>query len=128
VTAFVALATAGLGLLLAASGVYSLLAWLLSQRTREFGIRSALGASRRDLRGMVLRQAVVLAGLGLAIGLPTAVAAARWTAAALPELAAWDPGSLAVAAVVLASAGIAAALGPARRVGRIDPIAALRSE
>jgi ABC-type antimicrobial peptide transport system permease subunit len=128
VTAYAAFATASLGLLLAGSGVYSLLAWLLAQRTREFGIRSALGASRGTLRTMVIGEAMLLAAIGVVIGVPTALGAGRLLSSALPDLAGWDPASLAVSGVVLAAAGLLAGVGPALRIGRTDPIVALRSE
>jgi hypothetical protein len=128
VTAFAALAAASLGLLLAGSGAYSLLAWLLGQRTREFGIRSALGASHGSLRRMVAGDAMILAAMGVVIGVPTALGAGRLLSSALPDLAGWDPVSLAVSGGVLAAAGLLAGIGPALRIGRTDPIVALRSE
>jgi putative ABC transport system permease protein len=121
VFAFVALA-------LAAIGVYSIMAYSVSQRTREVGIRMALGAEHRDVLQSVLGQGMKLAGIGLALGLVGAFGISRVLASMLYEVSATDPLTFACVAAVLAGVALFACYVPARRATRIDPLLAIRSE
>jgi predicted permease len=118
----------GLALLLAAIGLYGVLAYLAARRTREIGIRLALGAGRRSVLWLVARDAVVMVGVGAAIGLGAAVGAARIVGSLLFGLNAHDPMTAAVATLVLLSAAALAVLVPARRAMAIEPSQALRDE
>ena len=118
---------AAIGLVLALIGVHGVLAYTVSRRTREIGIRGALGASRGKLRVMVLRDAMVLVLIGLAIGLPMAAFASRYMSELLHGTKVSDPlVYLAVAAVVVVASAVASWI-PARRASRVDPLIALRS-
>ncbi len=115
-------------LVLAAIGVYALLAYSVVQRTREIGLRLALGADRREVRRMVIGRGMRLAAAGLAIGMAAAVPATRALEALLVGVSATDPLTFAgMALLLLAVAWVACAL-PARRATRIDPMTALRCE
>jgi putative ABC transport system permease protein len=115
-------------LLLAASGLYALIAYSTSQRTREMGIRLAMGARLRNVAGLVVRQALGLAIGGVALGTVAAWAAARLIAPLLFEVDPHDTLTLLGAGLALAAAAVAASYVPARRAGRVDPVTALRSE
>jgi putative ABC transport system permease protein len=116
------------GLLLAALGTYGVLAYLVSARSREFGIRQALGARPRDVHAMVMRDGLVLAGLGLAIGAALSVAAVQALQSVTTEVSG-VPGALPWAvAGALVTAAIAASLLPARRATRVAPVEVMRSE
>jgi predicted permease len=117
-----------LALALAAVGIYGTQAYLVGSRTRELGIRLALGASRVSVLALVLRRGLVPAIAGGAIGLVAAVALARAFRALLFDVEPLDPTSLAGGAAVLLIVATVAALGPARRASRIDPVRALRTE
>lgn len=117
-----------LALLLATIGVYGLEAYDVSRRTREFGIRIALGATRRHVTRQLLAESARTAAAGLAIGLLLAVGAGRLAAGLLYDVSPFDPVVLAVAAALLAGASLAAAYVPARRATRIAPLQALGSE
>jgi putative ABC transport system permease protein len=121
----------GIALLLAAVGLYGVMAYSVSQRTQEIGIRMTLGAHRGSVLRMVLGQAAALTALGLAIGLAGAVALGQVLSAVLEPMlfhvTPTDTTTLAGVAIVLATVAILAALIPARRATRIDPIQALRS-
>jgi len=118
----------GLALLLGAIGLYGLMAYNVTQRTREIGIRLALGAHRAAVRWMVLRETLILALLGLLIGVPCALAASRLIASMLYGVAPHDAVTLvSVSLVLLVAAAIAGSL-PARRAMRVDPMIALRYE
>jgi len=116
------------GLLLAAIGIYGVTAFAVTRRTREFGIRIAMGAQRRDIVGMVLRQGMSLTAIGCAIGLMLGAAIAQVLAGFLFGLPPLDPVTFAGAAALFAAIGLAACYGPARRATRVDPLAALRDE
>jgi predicted permease len=118
----------GLALLLAAIGLYGLLSYNVSQRTREIGIRMALGAQRGDVRAMVLRETFLLTGLGVASGLPCAIAASHLAAGLLYGVSGSDGVTLLGVIFVLAAAACVAGFLPARRATRVDPIIALRYE
>ena len=119
---------AGSALLLCVAGLYGLLAYVVSQRTREMGVRFALGAQRGDVVWLIMRQAGVLVVVGVAIGLGLAFASTRFIRSYLYGVSAHDVWTMAVvAAVLLLSAAVAAYL-PARRAASVDPMQALRSE
>jgi predicted permease len=117
-----------LALLLAAVGLYGVMAYVTAQRTSEIGVRMALGASARDVRWLVLRQALLLVVAGLIVGIPTALAAARLVAGQLYGVAAADPLTFGAAAAVLSAVAMIAAYLPARRAARVDPLIAFRCE
>lgn len=121
-------ALAILALVMAWVGIYGNTAYHVARRTSEIGIRRALGAQRGTVIWMVLREAVVISGAALVICVPVAYMASTVVAAFLFGVAPGDPGALVAAAVVLTIACLAAALLPARKASRIDPLAALRYE
>ncbi|HEV2298746.1 MAG TPA: ABC transporter permease [Candidatus Acidoferrales bacterium] len=115
-------------LLLAAVGLYGVTAYTVAQRTNEIGIRMALGAGRAKVVRLILRGAFARVLLGLAIGLPLAVAAGKLIASQLYGVSSWDPLALAAAAVALALCSLFAAIIPAARAASISPMTALRVE
>jgi len=117
-----------LALLMACVGLYGTMSYNVARQVGEIGIRMALGAQRGAVVWMVLRRVVLLAGVGLAISVPAALSASRLVKSFLFETEPNDPGTLALAGVVLLSATILAGYAPARRASRIDPLAALRQE
>jgi putative ABC transport system permease protein len=119
---------AGLALVLSAIGLYGLIAYGVAQRTREFGIRVALGASHADVLGLVLREGVLLAGLGVILGLVGALLGAGVLREMVYGVSAHDPLVFALVPIVLALVALAASLLPARRATRVNPIEALRAE
>jgi predicted permease len=118
----------GTALFLCVAGLYGSLAYVVAQRTREIGVRMALGAQRRHALWLVLRQAGFLVTAGVLIGMVLAVAAARFVRGFLYGVAAHDVGTLIVVAVVLLISGGLAAYLPARRAAKVNPIEALRAE
>ena len=117
-----------LALLIAAIGVLGVLAFAVSQRTREFGVRMALGAERRQVLGMVLREGVLLASGALLVGGVAALTLSRFLVGLLYEVEATDPATYAGVGLTLAVVALLAAYVPARRATRVDPMEALRSE
>ncbi len=117
-----------LALALAAIGLYGVVAYGTARRAGEIGIRIALGARRAGVVWMVLRDALLLVALGLALGLPVSLAAARTVASVLFEVQAADPVAFATTAGVLAGIALAAAFLPARRAASIEPVKVLRQE
>jgi ABC-type antimicrobial peptide transport system permease subunit len=115
-----------LAVLIACIGLYGTLAHNVARRSTEFGIRMALGAERHRLVWMVLRQVLVMAGAGLAIGLAIATALSRVVATFLFQVKPTDPIIMLAAAVTLLSAALAAGYGPARRASRLHPWTVLR--
>jgi ABC-type antimicrobial peptide transport system permease subunit len=118
----------GLALILAAIGLYGLLAYTVARRTSELGIRMALGAGRASLIWLILQNALRLLAIGLLAGILAAIAASRWIASLLFGLTATDPSTIVIAAAVLLGAGLLAGYPPARRATRIDPMSCLRCE
>jgi ABC-type antimicrobial peptide transport system permease subunit len=121
-------ALAGLALLLSCIGLYGLTAYNVARRTSEIGLRMALGATPRHVAAPVLREALLLSLLGVAVGLPAAFAAGRLIRSQLYGVVPHDPLALAAAVAALVAVALAAAWLPARRAARIDPMAALRCE
>jgi putative ABC transport system permease protein len=119
---------AAVALVLSMVGVHGVLSYTVAQRTREIGIRMALGADRQTVRGLVLGQGARLVAGGLAIGLAGALAVSRLLGALLYGVHPNDPGTLAVVAAGLGTVALVASWLPARRAARVDPVVALRSE
>lgn len=119
---------AGLALLVTLAGLTGVVATSVSQRTREFGVRMALGATRRAVLRMVLGQGLVLVVIGLVIGLLASFAVARALSDYLFETSPTDPWLMAAVSAAFLVAGGAACLGPAWRATTVDPMLALRSE
>ena len=117
-----------LGLLLAAIGLYGVMAYMVEQRTGEIGIRMALGADRWHVVRMVLRNAFSQVGIGLALGIPTAIGAGKLMKDQLFGIKPWDPVMLAFATLLLALAAVLASVIPARRAAGVEPMVALRNE
>jgi putative ABC transport system permease protein len=117
-----------LGLVLAAVGLYGVMAYTVEQRTSEIGVRMALGADRRDVVRMVLRGAFSQIGIGLALGIPAAIGAGKLMTDQLFGVKPWDPVMLTAATVLLGVAALLASLIPARRAASVEPMVALRSE
>ena len=115
-------------LVLAAAGIYGVLAGSVAERTREIGVRSALGASRRDILGMVVGQGMTLTAVGVAIGIAGAVAATRALAAMLFDISRLDPVTYVAVTALLVLTAFAAAAVPAWRAVRVDPATTLRTE
>ncbi len=115
-------------LLLGTIGIYGVISYLVSQRTREIGVRMALGAKRSDVSGMMVRQGAWLAGAGIGVGLLGALALSRLMGALLFGVEATDPLTYAVVATVLGAIALLASVLAARRATRVDPVVALRSE
>jgi ABC-type antimicrobial peptide transport system permease subunit len=118
----------GSALLLCVAGLYGLLAYVVSQRTRELGVRLALGARRGDLLWLVLRQASVMLVTGVVIGLGLAIASGRVVRSYLYGVSAHDGWTLAGVSLALLICGLLAAYLPARRAAMVDPMEALRAE
>ena len=116
-----------LALLIAAAGIGGVLAASVSQRTREIGVRLALGAQRTEVLGLVLRQGGAMIALGLAIGAVGAMWLARFMQGLVFGIGPRDPLTLAAACLTLAAVGLVASLGPARRATSVDPVIALRN-
>ena len=119
---------AGIGFLLAALGVYGLMAYTVTQRIHEIGIRMALGAHRSEVMGMVLRRGLVLALGGIAIGVAGSLALTRLIASQLYGVSPTDPVTLAVVSIALLAIALAATFVPARRATRVDAMESLRYE
>jgi putative ABC transport system permease protein len=121
-------AFAGLALFLAALGIYGVLAYDVSQRTREIGMRSAIGASRGQIAGLILRQGIWKAGLGVVLGLVGAALLSSSMTSLLFNVPPTDPAVYATVSGVLIAVALLASYLPARRAARINPLIALRDE
>jgi predicted permease len=119
---------AGLALALAAIGIYGVMAYLVSQGTREIGIRIALGASPNGILGLIVHQAMVLAAAGVAIGLAGALVLTRFMASLLFGVTATDPSTFAAIPALLVLVALLASYIPARRAAQVDPMESLRCE
>jgi ABC-type antimicrobial peptide transport system permease subunit len=117
-----------IALLLAALGLYGVMANAVARRTREIGVRMALGAQARSVLWLVLRETLFLVAIGIAIGLPVALAATRLIKGYLFGLSANDPLTIALAVLVMLAVAALAGYLPARRAASVDPIEALRYE
>jgi putative ABC transport system permease protein len=117
-----------LGLVLAAVGLYGVMAYSVQQRTGEIGVRMALGADRMRVLKMVLRSAFSQIGIGMAIGIPAAIGAGKLMSDQLFGVKPWNPVMLALAVLTLALAALLASLVPARRAAGVEPMVALRNE
>jgi ABC-type antimicrobial peptide transport system permease subunit len=121
-------AFAGMALILAAVGLYGMLAYDVTQRTKEIGIRGAIGATRGQIVTLILRQGLLKAGLGLAIGLGGAFYLSRFLGSLLYEVEPTDPPVFAGVAILLFLTAVLSSWLPARRAARVDPMVALRCE
>jgi ABC-type antimicrobial peptide transport system permease subunit len=121
-------AFAVMALLLGAVGLYGVIAYSVSQRTKEIGVRMALGAGRGSVMKMVMGEAGWLAAVGIAAGIVCSLIAARMMRGLLFGVSAWDVPTLVGVAVVLGCAALAASAVPARRAASVDPMEALRAE
>jgi putative ABC transport system permease protein len=119
---------AALALVLATLGVYGVMAYAVTARTREFGIRSALGAGRKNILVLVLRQGVATTVLGVVCGLGVAALASRFVASLLAGVSAHDPLTFVAAPLLLVAVALAACMLPARTATRVQPAEALRVE
>jgi predicted permease len=119
---------AALGLILALFGVYGVISNTVSQRTREIGIRLALGASLQQVIRMVLGSGFRLVGVGIAVGLIGSLASVRFLSSQVRNVSTFDPYSFAVVTVLILATGLFACFWPARRAARVDPVTALREE
>lgn len=116
------------GLLLAGIGLYGVIAFSVSQRTREIGIRAALGAQKRDVLALVLRQGALLAAAGLGLGVAVSLLATRFLASMLYGVRAHDPATFLLVGLLLMGVALLASYLPARRAARVDPMVALRQQ
>jgi predicted permease len=128
VAAYIVGGFASLALLLGVVGLYGVIAYSVSQRTREIGVRMALGAPRSSVYGLIFKEAGWLIGAGVVLGLAGSVASATLMRKLLFGTAAWDAGTLVSVAIVLGCAAMLASFIPARRAAGVDPAVALRTE
>jgi ABC-type antimicrobial peptide transport system permease subunit len=117
-----------LALILSSIGLYGTMSYAVSRRTRELGIRLALGAQYKDVLWMVLREALQQVAIGVAIGIPVALAATRMIASMLFGVKTTDPLTISVAVLVMVTVALVAGYIPARRATKVDPMVALRCE
>ena len=125
---FIASAAAVVALILACVGIYGVISYSVSLRTREIGIRMALGAQRGDVLRMVIGQAIVLATIGVVLGLSASYALTSLMTTLLFGVKPTDPATFVVTAAILSITALIAAYLPARRATKVDPLVALRCE
>jgi len=128
IAAELAIALGSLALLLATLGLYGVMAFTVAQRTREIGVRMALGARASHVQMLVIAQGMRLVLIGVLIGVPIAMAVSQVMKSMLFGLSARDPATYVGIALLLAIAGLMACWAPARRAARVDPMVALRTE
>jgi len=121
-------AFAGLALVLAALGIYSVLSYVVSQRTPEIGLRMALGANRREVMRLILGYSARLTGIGLMVGVVIALGATRLLSSLLFGVSALDPATFVAVSTGIAAVALFASLAPVLRAGAVDPLIALRDE
>ena len=121
-------ALAMLALTIACVGLYGTMSYTVARRTNEIGLRMALGAERHNILGMVMRETLIMVAVGVAIGIPAALAASRFVRSMLYGLEATDPLTTTVSALLLMMVAVLAGYLPARRASRVDPLVALRYE
>jgi putative ABC transport system permease protein len=121
-------AFAGFALLVSGIGIFGVLSYSVAQRTREIGVRSALGATSREITGLIMRQGLRVAVWGIAIGLATAFLLARQVGSLLYGVSARDPWTFAAVPVVLVAVTVLACYVPARRAARVDPLSVLKGQ
>jgi ABC-type antimicrobial peptide transport system permease subunit len=119
---------AGVALLLGVVGIYGVISYSVSQRTREIGIRMALGAQQKEVRAMFVRQGVLLTCVGVALGISAAIGLTRLMSALLFGISAVDPVTFGAVAIVLGAVALLASYLPARRASSVNPVEALRWE
>ena len=119
---------AAVAMVLAVVGIYGTISYVVGQRTREIGIRMAVGARRRDILEMIVRHGLALSGLGILVGLAGAFALTRYLSSLLFGLSNRDITTFVAVSVLLMAVAVLAAYVPARRAARTDPIAALHYE
>jgi putative ABC transport system permease protein len=119
---------ASVAFIIAAVGIYGVISYAVSQRTQEIGIRMALGAQAGDVLRMVVWRGTLLALIGVALGLATALALTRVTKNLLFDVSATDPATFALIAMLLVGAAVIASYIPARRATKVDPLQAIRHE
>jgi putative ABC transport system permease protein len=119
---------AGLALTLAAVGIYGIVAYSVTERTHEIGVRVALGAQRRDVMAMVVGQGMAMTLVGTAIGVAASAALARLMSSLLFGVSAVDPATFVAIPLLLIAVALAACYVPARRAMRVDPLQTLRAE
>jgi ABC-type antimicrobial peptide transport system permease subunit len=119
---------AGIGALLAASGLFGVMSFLVAQRTREIGVRLALGAKAEQIFALILREGVGIVGFGAPAGVLASLLLSQFIATQLYSVSPQDPGALIAAIVLIAGIAFLACWLPARRASRVDPIVALRTE
>jgi predicted permease len=128
VVAILSGALGAVALLLASMGLYGLMAYQVSRRTNEIGLRMSLGANRWSILGLVLRESLMLAGIGVLIGIGASVALGRVVRGLLYGISSSDPIALLAAALIMGAMALVAGYLPARRASRVDPASALRRE
>jgi ABC-type antimicrobial peptide transport system permease subunit len=119
---------ASMALLLGVVGIYGTISYVVSQRRREIGIRAALGAQQRELKGMFVRHGLVLAGIGVVIGLGAAAVLMQLMSSLLYGITPLDPVTYVAVPLVLVAATVLASYLPGRRAASVDPVEALRAE